>query len=119
MSDEKPWGAFCDLIGASARNRVLEVFLEGWEIDNSFGNAAEESSLNRATVYNVAEELLKERVLVPTRKVGRAQLYKLNTDNESVKALIKIFNLALKIVEKEVQREMKNGAEKAIASHSV
>lgn len=114
MNEEKPWGAFCDLVGPSPRNRVLEIFLEGWEIDNGFGNVAEESSLNRATVYIVAQKLLKEGMILPTRKVGRAQLYKLNTDNEYAKALIKIFNLSLKIVEKEY---LEAHPLKAIARH--
>lgn len=108
---EKGWGAFCDLFGATSRNRVLEIFLEGREIDNSLGNIAEEGNINRATVYNAVRELLGQEVIVPTRKVGKTQLYKLNLNNSNVKAIAKVFDLTLKLAAKEVKTEN----EKAVA----
>ena len=107
INKEKSWGAFCDLFGATARNRVLELFLEGREMDNSLGNIADEGKLNRATVYNVLGKLLKQKVILPTRKIGRTQLYQLNLDNEEVKALIRAFDFVLTGVYKEIKRTHK------------
>ena len=104
MTKEKAWGAFCDLFGATARNRVLEIFLEGTGVDNGLGNIAEESGLSRATVYYIIARLLRQGLVMPTRTVGRTQLYKLNTGNEEVKALLSGFNSALRLVENEVKR---------------
>lgn len=115
INNEKPWGAFCDLFGADARNRVLEIFLEGPEVDNGLGNVAEESGLSRATVYNVMSGLLEQGLVVPSRIVGRTQLYKLDLNKEEVKALLKAFDLTLKIIEKEVEMRMRKAhPEKAI-----
>ncbi len=102
---EKPWGMFCDLFGGTPRNRVLEIFLEGREIDNSLGNIAEEGNMNRATVYNMARELLKQKVITPTRKVSKTQLYKLNMKNPDVNALVKVFDLTMKLAAKDATAE--------------
>ncbi len=115
MSDEKPWGTFCDVFGPTARNRVLEIFLEGPGVDNGLGNIAEESGLSRAAVYVIIEELLEQRLVVPSRKVGRTQLYKLDMNKEEVKALLKAFDLTLKLVAKEVERGMMKRTEKTVA----
>lgn len=104
---ETPWGAFCELFGATARNRVLEIFLEGREVDNGLGNVAEEAKLNRASVYNVASGLLKHGIIIPSRIVGRTQLYKLNSKNDEAKLLSKSFDDALRLVAREIKRAYK------------
>ena len=98
MTKEKPWGVFCDVFGISPRNRVLEIFLEGKEIDNCLGNVAKEGELNRATVYNVINSLLKEKIIVTSRIIGRTQLYKLNAEKDEAKMLIKAFDDTLRLV---------------------
>lgn len=98
---------FCELFGATARNRVLEIFLEGREIDNGLGNVAEEAGLNRASVYNVASGLLKQGIIMPSRIVGRTQLYKLNFKNDEVRILSKSFDDALRLAAREVNRAYK------------
>ena len=92
------------MFGATPRNRVLEIFLEGREIDNGLGNIAEEGGLNRATVYNVARELLAQGVIVPARKIGRTQLYRLNFKNQHVLALVKVFDFALRLAAADVRK---------------
>lgn len=105
---EKKGGTFCDLFGNTPRNRVLEVFLEGREIDNSLGNVSEEGCLNRATVYNVAKTLLRQEIITQTRKIGRTQLYGLNFRSRDVQDLVKVFDFALKLVATDVKRDIKS-----------
>ncbi len=90
------WGSFCEIFGINPRNRVLEFFLEMKELDFTAGDIAKETGLNRATTYNIIEELVGQQVLVPTRKVSGGQLYKLNAGKNEVKILIEVFNLVLK-----------------------
>ena len=91
----KTWGAFCEIMGVNPRNRVLELFLEGHEIDFATGDVARITGLNRATTYNTIKELLDESFINFSRKVSGSQLYKLNLDKPEVKLLIKAFNLVL------------------------
>lgn len=114
QNEENPWGVFCDVFGASARNRVLEIFLEGPGVDNGLGNIAEETELSRAAVYNVIDSLLEQGLVVPTRKIGKTQLYKLNLGKEEVKVLVKAFDLSLKAIENELEKEAAKKVEKAV-----
>ena len=105
---DKQWGAFADVFGVTPRNRILEFFLEMRELDFSIGDVAKEIGLNRATTYNMMEELTKEGYIITTRKVSGGQLYKLNLEKEEVKVLIKSFNFILKgIVNEYHQQEEK------------
>lgn len=114
MDSKKTWGVFCEIFDSTARNRVLEIFLEGPEVDNSLGNIAEESGLSRAAVYNVIGGLLEQGLIAPSRKIGRTQLYRLNPNKDEVRVLVKAFNLALGVVAKEVERGMMKRAEKTV-----
>ncbi|MEK6937068.1 MAG: hypothetical protein AABW58_03275 [Nanoarchaeota archaeon] len=94
--EEKPWGDFCEIFGVNPRNRILEHFLTCRVLEFSIGDVAEETELNRATTYNVMEELVKDKFIIPTRKLSGIQLYKLNKEKYEVKILLKAFSLVLK-----------------------
>jgi hypothetical protein len=52
------------------------------------------------------DELLKNRIILPTRKFGNIQLYKLNMGNEFVKGLVKLYDNITRIAsEKEIKRQ--------------
>ncbi|HLD33230.1 MAG TPA: hypothetical protein VJB66_00795 [Candidatus Nanoarchaeia archaeon] len=91
-------GAFCNLFGGTPRNRILEFFLEMRGMDYGIGDVAREAGLNRATTYNTMEELLKSGLIIPTRKLGKTQLYSLDLKNSEVQFLIKIFDRVLEHV---------------------
>ncbi len=93
---EPKWGDFCEIFGVNPRNRILEHFLEMRSLDFSIGDVARETGLNRATTYNVMEELIKEKFVITTRKLSRIQLYKLNKEKYEVKILLKAFSMVLK-----------------------
>ena len=104
---EEMWGEFCEIFGVTPRNRVIEFFLEGREMDFSIGDVAKEIGMNRATTYNTIEELIQEGYIIPTRKVSGGQLYKLNEEKDEVKILINAFNLVLKNIMKDHQKVKK------------
>ena len=103
---EPKWGEFCEVFGVNPRNRVLEFFLTFRSCDSCIGDIAEETGLNRATTYNVMEELIKEKYVIPTRKVSGTQLYKLNKEKNEVNILLKAFKMVLKkILDEYVEKE--------------
>lgn len=100
MEDEST-GIFCETFGINPKNKIIEFFLEARELDFGAGDVAKETELNRATTYNVIEELLKEKIIVESRKLGRTQLFKLNVESSRVQTLIQAFNMLLKKVAEE------------------
>ncbi len=100
---EQEWGEFCEIFGVTPRNRIIEFFLQMRELDFPIGDVAKETGLNRATTYNTIEELVKNGIIVPTRKVSGGQLYGLNLKKKEVKLLIEVFNMILSKIAKEYQ----------------
>ncbi len=100
---KKRWGEFCKVFGASSRNRVIELFLAGREIDFPVGYIASETGLTRATAYTVVNRLSDNGYLVKSRKVSGIQFYRLDLDNPEVKLLVKAFNMVLDNIVKEYE----------------
>lgn len=91
-------GVFIGLFGETPRNKILEFLLEMKGLDFTIGDISREVEINRATTYNVMEELIKEKIVVATRKISGAQAYKLNKNKEEVKLLVLAFNSGLKLI---------------------
>jgi DNA-binding IclR family transcriptional regulator len=104
MEEEKE--EFCKIIGETPRNRVLEFFIEGREMDFGVGDVAREIGLNRLTTYSVMKELVNNEFLIPSRKVGKGQLYRLNMKKLEVTMLIQLFNNMLKRIASEHKQEV-------------
>lgn len=105
IDDTTEVGEFCKVFGDTPRNRILEFLLAGRELDFGIGDVAKETGLNRATAYNTMEELIHDGFVVPTRKLGNTQLYKLNKNKSEVKALLEAFDMLLDKIAKEYQDE--------------
>ncbi len=101
------YGRFCEIFGEIPKNKILEFLLEMRELDFSIGDIARETRLNRATTYNIMEQLIKNKYVILTRKVSGGQLYKLNMDKREVQLLIKIFNLILDSIAMEYKEKSK------------
>ena len=94
MTNNSASGAapFLVLFGISPRTLILEFFLEMRDLDFSIGAIARELGMCRATAYNTMHRLLAEELVIPSRKVGNAQLYKLNLKSKKVHPLIEVFD---------------------------
>jgi len=79
-------------LGDTPKIRVLEFFIEGRELDYSITDIAEGAEIGRTTLFRIWEDLIKNKMIIPTRQIGNAKLYKLNTENPLVKKFIEIFN---------------------------
>lgn len=97
---------FVRFLGDSPKIRVLDMLITGRELDYSISDIAEQAGIGRATFYRMMDELLKNKIIIPTRKFGNIQLYKLNLDNEFVKGLTNLYDNITNIAsEKEVRRQ--------------
>ena len=96
--------AFVEVFGKSPLIRVLDFLLTYREFDYSLSDIAKESGVGWNTLHSFFFKLVEKGIVKETRQVGRAKLYKLNTENPIARKLIEIDNV---ITSKAVDEEMK------------
>ena len=90
MTIEAKNSIFVEIFGESPLIKVLDFFLTFPSFDYSKTQVADEVGISRITIDKIWKELIKKEIIVKTRAIGRAELYKLNTENPRVKILMKI-----------------------------
>jgi len=90
MTMEARNSIFVETFGESPLIKVLDFFLTFPSFDYSKTQVADEVGISRITIEKIWKELIKKEIIVKTRSIGRAELYRLNTENPRVKILMKI-----------------------------
>lgn len=97
---------FLDFIGDTPSTRLLDFLITGREFDYSLTDLAENAGVSWSTLHRIFPKFERQKIVVKTREIGRAKLYKLNQSNESVKQLIKLYDTLLrKELEKASEKE--------------
>ena len=86
---------FRELLGDSPVIRVLDFLIEGRGLDYSLSDITENSNIGWTTLHRIWEKLVQLKIVVPTREIGRAKLFKLNEENPAVKKLINLYDTLL------------------------
>jgi len=95
-------------LGESPTLRIIDFFLDNPLSDYSKNEAAQSIGMSRATFFKYWKELEKSGVLMVTRKIGRATLYKLDRANDIVKQLIKLdMTISRKTMEEQFEENKK------------
>ena len=89
-SDIEPVSIFVEYFGSSPYIKVLDYLISGFGFDYSMTEIAEGSHVGWTSFTRAWKELERKRVVVYTREIGRAKLYKLNTEDQTVQKLIKL-----------------------------
>lgn len=84
---------FIEFMGDSPTIRVLDYLITERELDFSITDMAEQAGIGRATLYRIWDSLIDNNIIIPTRVIGKAKLFKLNTENPKIKKLIEIYDL--------------------------
>ena len=93
---------FIETFGNSPLIKTLDFFLTFQEFDYSKTQVSDETGVSRITMDKIWKKLKEKEIIVKTREIGRAEMYKLNTNNPRVKILIDLdFKLSSAYVEKE------------------
>jgi len=79
-------------LGDTPKIRVLEFLIEGRELDYSISDIAEGAEIGRTTLFRIFDDLLRTEIIVPTREIGNAKLFKLNMKSPFVKKLVSVFD---------------------------
>jgi hypothetical protein len=90
MTVEARNSIFIETFGESPLIKVLDFFLTFPSFDYSKTQVADEVGISRITIEKIWKELIKKEMIVKIRSIGRAELYRLNTENPRVKILMRI-----------------------------
>lgn len=98
------------LFGSSAATRILDQLTLFHDYDYSKIDIARNSEVSFPHALREIEKLEKLEIVKKTRTIGRAQMYKLNTENPAIKLLLRFkFELACqeaqKIADQEIAKE--------------
>ncbi|MDP3728311.1 MAG: hypothetical protein Q8R18_02545 [bacterium] len=91
----KEQSLFIAFIGDSPTVRVFDYLLTVRGLDFCISDLADNAHIGRATLYRIWKNLIDKDILIATRTIGKAKLYKLNTSDPKVKKLIEIDDMLI------------------------
>ena len=77
-------------MGDSPTIRILDYLLTEHDLDFYITDMAKNAGIGRTTLYRVWANLINNKIIMPTRVIGKAKLYKLNKENFKIKKLMEI-----------------------------
>lgn len=80
---------FREYLGDSPYIRILDFLIQGREFDYSMTEIAREAGVGWSVFTKVWNRLIEKNIIIQTRTIGNAKLFKLNKENSFVKKLIK------------------------------
>ena len=84
---------FVEFMGDSPMIKVMDYLITERELDFSITDMAENAGIGRATLYRLWDDLIKNKIILHTRDIGKAKLFKLNVANAKIKKLIEIYDM--------------------------
>jgi len=97
---------FLEHVGDSPRMRVLQYLIEGRDLDYTLTDMLN-AGVSWGTLNQLIPILLKLNIIVKTRKIGRATLYKINKGNQVAKQLIELYDYLLLQNLNEIEKQHK------------
>jgi hypothetical protein len=98
--------SFRIVFGQSPIVKVIDFFLDNREFDYSLTDIAKNSDIGWSTLHGFWKDLVKLEIVTKTRRIGRAELYRLNSSNPIVKKLVELDNdISKKLMNEEINRQ--------------
>ncbi len=91
QKSQKDFSVFLEYVGDSPRMRVLQYLIEGREMDYTLTDMLH-AGVSWGTLNQLVPKLVELGMVVITRKIGRATLYKINQASEVAKQLILLYD---------------------------
>jgi len=82
---------FLEYVGDNPRMRILQYLIEGKDFDYTLTDMLN-ARVSWGTLNTLVPKLVELGIVVKTRKIGRATLYKINQDSEVVQQLIELYD---------------------------
>lgn len=82
--------SFAEYFGSSSYIKVLDFLVQGREFDYSMTKTARGAGVSWSAFTKIWEQPISKKMVVPTRTIGNAKLFRLNKSNLIVQKIIKI-----------------------------
>jgi len=93
---------FLRMFGRSPQTRIIDLFLDNPFFDLSRMEMVEALGMAKITMYKTIPLIENSGIIVPSRKIGKTQLYRLDGDSPTVKHLRSVIrDISFKIAESE------------------
>ncbi len=93
---------FVEVFGNNPIIKVLDFLITFADFDYPLTEIAKNSGVSYSTLQTFWNKLEKNNIVIKTRRIGKSDLYKLNTSNPAVQQLIKLDWNLTKGTEKEI-----------------
>ena len=103
---------FLDYVGDNPHMRIVQYLIEGKDFDYTLTDMLN-AGVSWGTLNTLIPKFMELGLIVKTRKIGRATLYKINQENVAVKQLMELYHQLL--IEKLNQLENGEPTTKKIA----
>ena len=87
MAEQK--SVLVETFGENPLVKTIDFLLMYPDFDYSKSQVAKEIRISRITMERIWKRLLKSGIIASTRRMGRGDMYKLNTENPRVRVLMK------------------------------
>jgi len=98
---EEGQSIFVEYFGSSPYVKVLDFLIQGQEFDYSMTEVARGAGVGWSAFTRIWQKLLEKEIIIPTRAIGNAKLFKLNKKNQFV---IKLIKLDLELTKMETEK---------------
>ena len=93
---------FIEIFGNNPIIKVIDFLITFQLFDYPLTEIAKNSGVSYSTLQTFWDKLERNNIIIKTRRVGKSDLYKLNTNNPAVQQLIKLDWKFIKGAEKEI-----------------
>jgi len=93
---------FIEVFGNNPIMKVLDFLITFQSFDYPLTEIAKNAGVSYSTLQTFWEKLERNKIVIKTRRVGKSDLYKLNTQNDAVRQLIKLDWNLIKGEEREI-----------------
>ncbi|MEM3905957.1 MAG: winged helix-turn-helix domain-containing protein [Nitrososphaerota archaeon] len=96
-------------LGDSPKLRIIDFFLDNLLFDFTKKEVIEALGMSKQTFYKYFADIERYGIVIPSRRIGKATLYKINPENPLVKMLREYeTQLSLQIAEQEAEKMKKS-----------
>ena len=97
--------SFLKLEGNTVRNKIWNFLIIHSEFDYSMKDTAKFSNVSYTALKEIWKEFVKRKLVIHTRNIGNAKMYKLNRENPLVEKFVDYY---WSVVNLEVDKQLNN-----------
>ena len=90
MEEETTKSVFVEYFGESPYIKVLDFLISGQDFDYGMTEVARGAGVGWSAFTKIWQKLMEINLIVPTRNIGNAKLFRLNKSNLIVKKIIRL-----------------------------